>query len=47
MEAEHFGISVVDMLAAGCLIVAHNSAGHKLDIIKDERFLASSPEEYE
>lgn len=47
MEAEHFGISVVEMLAAGCLIVAHNSAGPKLDIIKDERFLASSPEEYE
>lgn len=30
------------MLAAGCLIVAHNSAGPKFDIIKDDRFLAQS-----
>jgi alpha-1,2-mannosyltransferase len=33
MEAEHFGISVVEMLAAGLLVVAHNSAGPKMDII--------------
>ena len=42
MEAEHFGISVVEMLAAGCLVVAHNSAGPKLDIIQDQRFLAET-----
>lgn len=35
MEAEHFGISVVEMLAAGLIVVAHNSAGPKMDIIKD------------
>jgi len=29
MEAEHFGISVVEMLAAGLIVVAHNSAGPK------------------
>lgn len=42
MEAEHFGISIVEMLAAGCLVVAHNSAGPKFDIIRDDRFLAQS-----
>ncbi len=42
MEAEHFGISVVEMLAAGLLVVAHNSAGPRFDIIKDQRFLAAS-----
>jgi alpha-1,2-mannosyltransferase len=40
MEAEHFGISVVEMLAAGLLVVAHNSAGPRFDIIREERFLA-------
>lgn len=35
MEAEHFGISIVEMIAAGLLVVAHNSAGPKEDIIKD------------
>ncbi len=29
MEAEHFGISVVEMLAAGLIVVAHDSAGPK------------------
>ena len=29
MEAEHFGISVVEMLAAGLIVIAHNSAGPK------------------
>jgi len=46
MEAEHFGISVVEMLAAGLIVVAHNSAGPKQDIIKDEQFLAESKEDY-
>lgn len=46
MEAEHFGISVVEMLAAGLIVVAHNSAGPKLDIIKDETFLASTKDNY-
>ena len=46
MEAEHFGISIVEMLAGGMLVLAHNSAGPRYDIIKDPNFLASSEEEY-
>ena len=34
MWNEHFGISVVEMMAAGLVVVAHNSGGPKLDIIK-------------
>ncbi|MCQ2818938.1 MAG: glycosyltransferase [archaeon] len=33
MRDEHFGISVVEMMAAGLIVIAHNSAGAKLDII--------------
>ncbi|KAJ1946387.1 asparagine-linked glycosylation protein [Linderina pennispora] len=33
MKDEHFGINVVEMLAAGLLTVGHDSAGPKLDII--------------
>ncbi|KAJ2760820.1 asparagine-linked glycosylation protein [Coemansia sp. BCRC 34490] len=33
MRDEHFGISVVEMMAAGLLTVAHDSAGPKLDIV--------------
>lgn len=36
MKEEHFGISVVEMMAAGLFTVAHNSGGPKLDIIKEE-----------
>jgi len=46
MEAEHFGISVVEMLAAGLLVIAHNSAGPKFDIIKDSNYLADRKEDY-
>ena len=46
MEAEHFGISVVEMLAAGLIVVAHNSAGPKMDIIRDEDYLADTKEDY-
>lgn len=46
MVAEHFGISVVEMLAAGLIVVAHDSAGPKLDIIRDSQFLASAKEDY-
>jgi alpha-1,2-mannosyltransferase len=42
MEAEHFGISIVEMLAAGLIVVAHNSAGPRFDIIKEERYLAEN-----
>jgi alpha-1,2-mannosyltransferase len=33
MKEEHFGISVVEMMAAGLVTITHNSAGPKLDII--------------
>ena len=34
MKAEHFGITIVEMMAAGLLMVTHDSAGAKLDIIQ-------------
>ena len=33
MWNEHFGIGVVEMMAAGLLVVAHNSGGPKQDIV--------------
>jgi alpha-1,2-mannosyltransferase len=33
MWNEHFGISVVEMMAAGLTTVAHNSGGPKMDLI--------------
>ncbi|KAJ2726329.1 asparagine-linked glycosylation protein [Coemansia sp. Benny D115] len=33
MRDEHFGIGIVEMMAAGLLTIAHDSAGPKLDII--------------
>lgn len=33
MWNEHFGISVVEMMAAGLVVVAHNSGGPKMDIV--------------
>lgn len=35
MKAEHFGISIVEMMAAGLIVLAHKSAGPKMDIIRD------------
>jgi len=51
MWNEHFGISVVEMMAAGLIVVAHNTAGPALDIVTrfqngQTGFLASTPEEY-
>ncbi len=58
MWNEHFGIGVVEMMAAGLLTIAHNSGGPRADIIvpfesKSENevqhktgFLASSEEDY-
>ncbi|KAH7702377.1 glycosyl transferase [Aphelenchoides avenae] len=54
MWNEHFGISVVECLAAGLIMVAHKSGGPLLDIIgpegipEDQRcgFLAETAEEY-
>ena len=46
MKDEHFGISVIEMLASGLITVAHNSAGPKFDIIGSSSvqvgFLANS-----
>ena len=37
MRDEHFGISVIEMMSAGLLTIAHNSAGPKKDIIGASR----------
>ena len=50
MKEEHFGITIVEMMAAGLITIAHASGGPLRDIIgsKDEPigFLASTEEEY-
>jgi len=53
MWNEHFGIGVVEMMAAGLLVVAHNSGGPKADIVTvggDDNhvtgFLASTDAEF-
>lgn len=51
MWNEHFGISIVDCMAAGLLMIAHKSGGPKADIIETQAgsrtgFLACSPVEY-
>ncbi len=47
MKDEHFGIAVVEMMAAGLVAVAHRSGGPKTDIISEGEtgFLAESAEE--
>lgn len=51
MMDEHFGISVVEQMAAGLVMVAHRSGGPLLDIIETSEgsrlgFLAQTPEEF-
>mmetsp|Transcript_29946 Transcript_29946/g.70437 ORF Transcript_29946/g.70437 Transcript_29946/m.70437 type:complete len:308 (-) Transcript_29946:29-952(-) len=47
MWNEHFGISVVEFMAAGVVPIAHNSAGPKEDIVMaGTGYLATTPEEY-
>ena len=49
MWNEHFGIGVVEMMAAGLVTIAHNSGGPKADIVQDNGrvgFLATTEAEY-
>lgn len=51
MSNEHFGIGIVECMAAGCVMVAHDSGGPKMDIIRDWKgqltgFLADSTKAY-
>ncbi|TPX37982.1 GDP-Man:Man3GlcNAc2-PP-dolichol alpha-1,2-mannosyltransferase [Synchytrium microbalum] len=52
MWNEHFGISIVEYMAAGLIVVAHNSGGPKSDIVTDSPtqgiagFLATNSDEF-
>ena len=46
MRNEHFGICAVEYLASGLIPVCNKSAGPLLDIVQDERFLATTEDEY-
>ena len=50
MIDEHFGINLIEMMAAGIILVTHNSAGAKDDILKNEGekpgFLVNNENEY-
>ncbi|CAG0884765.1 unnamed protein product [Cyprideis torosa] len=48
MKNEHFGIGIVECMAAGAVVLAHNSGGPSMDIIESGKtgFLCSTAEEY-
>lgn len=48
MTNEHFGIGNVELMAGGVIVIAHNSGGPRMDIIKhgSTGFLASSADDY-
>eukprot|EP00455_Lapot_gusevi_P047834 TRINITY_DN6532_c0_g2_i4.p1 TRINITY_DN6532_c0_g2~~TRINITY_DN6532_c0_g2_i4.p1 ORF type:complete len:496 (-),score=118.00 TRINITY_DN6532_c0_g2_i4:86-1573(-) len=46
MWNEHFGISCVELMAAGVILVAHNSGGPKADIVKPSNQLPGIPTGY-
>ncbi len=51
MIDEHFGIGIVECMAAGTVMIAHNSAGPKMDIVVPHRgektgFLSETEDEY-
>lgn len=51
MWNEHFGIGIVECMAAGLITIANNSGGPKLDIIEESDvsrtgFLASTESDY-
>ncbi|XP_055388981.1 uncharacterized protein LOC129618189 [Condylostylus longicornis] len=43
MVDEHFGIALVEFLAAGLLVVAHNSAGPRMDILNISPLVSTNP----
>ena len=51
MWCEHFGIGIVELMASGIIIVAHNTGGPSMDIVRPYNgqptgFLAATEEEY-
>ena len=48
MRNEHFGISVVELMAGGAIVVAHDSGGPQMDIVRDGEngFLATTADDY-
>jgi alpha-1,2-mannosyltransferase len=48
MRQEHFGIGIVEMMAAGLIVVAHGSGGPKTDIVNHQvtGYLATNADEY-
>ncbi len=51
MWNEHFGIGLVECMAAGCVMIGHKSGGPKMDIVvewkgQDTGYLAASVEHY-
>jgi alpha-1,2-mannosyltransferase len=51
MWCEHFGIGVVELMASGVIVIAHNSGGPKSDIVvpykgQQTGCLATTAEEY-
>ncbi|CAF1185797.1 unnamed protein product [Didymodactylos carnosus] len=47
MWNEHFGIGIVEMMAAGTIVLAHNSGGPKMDIVDNQTgFLAHDLDSY-
>lgn len=48
MWNEHFGIGIVELMAAGVVVVAHNSGGPKADIVRhgETGYLAATADEY-
>ena len=50
MRDEHFGIAIVEMMASGIIVIAHNSAGPRKDILGSSRqkigYLADDEQKY-
>ena len=48
MRQEHFGIGIVEMMAAGLVTIAHNSGGPQTDIVEqgETGFLTTTADDY-